>query len=313
MRHIWLSIFLSLSLYADAHIYLFHRFDDVRYPSTNTSTKDLKRFFDYLKQNNYEVIPLKKLSKALKNSSKVNSKWVVLTIDDAFKSFYENAFELFKEYNYTFTLFVYPLATQEGYSDYMSWQELNITSKYGQIGAHSFDHSHLVSKDRDEIIDDTKKSLALFEKYGFDVKSYAYPYGEYDEELFKTIHSFGFETIVNQNSGAVNEMSSRFNLDRIPLTGEIDIKRALHFKHLHATWIKPLEYPKDNILKGIKLQIDKKFKNVMLYVSGFNWQKVKVKEGIIELLFDKKLNSKRVRIIVKSDDNRYSTKIIVKD
>ena len=313
MRHIWLSIFLSLSLYADAHIYLFHRFDDVRYPSTSTSTKDLRTFFDYLKKNNYEVIPLEKLSNTLKTNSKIDSKWIVFTIDDAFKSFYDNAFELFKEYNYPFTIFVYPLATQEGYSDYMSWQELNVTSMYGQIGAHSFNHSHLVGKDTNKTIADTKKSLALFKKYGFDVKSYAYPYGEYDEDVFKAVRSFGFETILNQNSGAVNETSNRFNLDRVPLTAEIDIKHALHFKHLHATWIKPLKYPKDGILKVIKLQIDKKFKSAMLYVSGFNWQKVKVKEGIIELLFDKKLSSKRVRIIVKSDDNRYSTKIIVKD
>jgi len=313
MRHIWLSIFLSLSLYADAHIYLFHRFDDLRYPTTNTSTKELKTFFDYLKNNHYRVIPLKKLSHALKTNSKIDSKWIVFTIDDAFKSFYENAFELFKEYNYPFTIFVYPLATQEGYSDYMSWDELNITSAYGEIGAHSFSHSHLVGKNASTIIKDTNRSLNIFKKYGFDIKSYAYPYGEYDEDVFKIIHSFDFETIVNQNSGAIDEESNRFNLDRIPLTGKIDIEHALHFKHLNATWIKPSKYPKDSVLKVIKLKIDKKFKSVMLYVSGFGWQKVKVKEGIIELLFDKKLSSKRVRIIVKSDDNHYSTKIIVKD
>ena len=313
MRHIWLSIFFTLSLYADAHIYLLHRFDDLRYPSTNTSTKDIKQFFNYLKENDYEVIPLNKLSNALKNNSKINPKWVVFTIDDAYKSFYENGIELFKEFDYPFTLFTYTEATENGYSDYMSWEEIKESSKYGEIGAHSYTHSHFVGIDTNKTKNDIKKSLSLFKKHDINISAYAYPYGEYDETIFKTVSSFNFETIVNQNSGAVNEKSNRFNLDRIALTGKIDIKQALHYKYLNATWLEPLNYPQNGSLKLIKLQIDKKFKNAMLYVSGFSWQKVKVKEGIIELLFDKKLSSSRVRIIVKTPDNRYSTKIIVKD
>ena len=313
MRHFWLSIIFSLSLIADAHIFVLHRFDDTRYPSTNTSTEDLKTFFDYLKNNKYKVISLDTLSSALENKTPIDPKWIVFTIDDTFKSFYENALSLFKEYNYPFTLFVYAEATQKKFSDYMSWEEVRESSKYGSLGFHSYSHPHLTKISAQQIKKDTKKSFELFKENNLTASSYAYPYGEYDENVQNAISYFNFKTIVNQNSGAVNQNSNRFDLDRIALTGKININHALNYKHLTASWIEPLKYPKDHILKKIKLKTNEKLKSVEVYVSGYDWQKVKVNKGIIELLFDKKLKSNRVRIIVKTADNKYSSKIIVKD
>jgi len=43
---------------SDGHIFVYHRFDDTRYPTTNTSTKELRREFNYFKNNNYKVVPL---------------------------------------------------------------------------------------------------------------------------------------------------------------------------------------------------------------------------------------------------------------
>jgi len=313
MRLLWLSLLFTLSLFSDAHIFVLHRFDDVRYPSTSTSTNDLRDFFEYLKKNEYKVITLSRLSDALKEKQSIDPKWIVFTIDDTFKSFYNNALELFKEYKYPFTLFVYAQAAQKNYGDYMSWQELQESAQYGEIGAHSYAHNHLVSLSAQEIMKDTNKTMQLLKKYNLEAKAYAYPYGEYDQKVFNAISSFGFDTILNQNSGAVSEKSSRFDLDRIALTGTIDTNHALHYKYLQAKWLLPLNYPEDEILKDIEIEVEKEIKDIELYVSGHGWQKVKVKEGIIKLLFDKKLKSKRVRIIIKTADNRYSSKIIVKE
>ena len=61
-----LLFFLPILLLAEAHIFVLHRIDDFRHPYTNTSSKELKRYFDYLKQNNYKVVKLSTLIKMIK-------------------------------------------------------------------------------------------------------------------------------------------------------------------------------------------------------------------------------------------------------
>ena len=53
-----LLLLLSPYLFGDGHIFVYHRFDDIRYPTTNTSTKELRREFNYFKNNSYKVVPL---------------------------------------------------------------------------------------------------------------------------------------------------------------------------------------------------------------------------------------------------------------
>jgi hypothetical protein len=43
-------------VWADAHIFIYHRFNDSRYPTTNTTLEELRKEFDYFKKNGYEVI-----------------------------------------------------------------------------------------------------------------------------------------------------------------------------------------------------------------------------------------------------------------
>ena len=129
-----------ITLNADAHIFVYHRFEDFRHPSTNTSIKELKKEFDYFKNNGYEVITLKRLVKAIKTKEKISDKWIVLTVDDGYKSFYENALKIFKEYKYPFTIFVSTKPSEKGYKDFMNWKEISECSHYGEIGLHS--HSH---------------------------------------------------------------------------------------------------------------------------------------------------------------------------
>ena len=52
MTKVFLLLFLLLSPYvllADGHIFVYHRFDDKRYPTTNISTQELRKEFNYLK------------------------------------------------------------------------------------------------------------------------------------------------------------------------------------------------------------------------------------------------------------------------
>ena len=312
MRQALLLALLSFTLWADAHLFVYHRFGDDKHASTNTSLDILKKQFDYFKDNDYKVISLETLNKALKSHQDIPDNWVVFCIDDSYKSFYENGLSLFKEYNYPFVLFVYIEATDKNYGDYMSWEEIKETSKYGEIGLHSYGHKHMVSLSAQEIRKDTDKALASFEKHlGYTPKYYAYPYGEFDESVKNEISSYGFELIFNQNVGAVSQESPPDDLDRIALTGDVNLKHKLRIKYLKATWHSPLSYPINGKLNKINVTIPPSIKKAELYVSGGAWEYIKIKEGKFKTTKTYPLRLDRTRVIIKAG-NAYTSKIIVK-
>ena len=194
MKYFLLLCLSYLYLNANAHIFVYHRFGDSKHESTNTSLQELEKEFEYFKANNYKVVTVSKIVEKLKNKEQIPNNWVAFTIDDAYKSFYQNGLELFKKYNYPFTLFVYVEATQKKYPDFMTWDEIKEASKYGEIELHSYSHKQLVKLTNEEIIKDTNLALEIFEKnLGFKPKAYSYPYGEYDERVKNEIKNFDFE------------------------------------------------------------------------------------------------------------------------
>lgn len=301
---------MCLSLWGDAHIFVYHRFGDDKHASTNTAIEILTKHFKYFKKHHYEVIPLSRLSKALKNGETIPDNWVVLNIDDSYKSFYHNGLPLFKKYGYPFTLFVYIEATEKSYGDFMSWDQIRDASRYGEIGLHSYGHAHMASMSRDEILNDTQKAYDIFKtKMGFEAKYYAYPYGEYTDETKKAIKSFGFELVMNQNSGAINKYSDPYDLDRIALTGDVNLKPKLATKALNAQWIAPKYYPSDGNLKRIHAKIAPSIQKAQYYVSGYGWQNIQVNNGDINIPVNRKLKFSRNRIFLKS--GRYQSSIIL--
>lgn len=313
MKYFILFCLSSIYLLADATIFVYHRFGDAKHESTNTSILELRSNFEYLKKNNYEVVPLSKIIQKLKNKENIPDNWVSITIDDAYKSFYKNGLEVFKEYNYPFTLFVYVEATNSKYSDFMTWEELRDASKYGDIELHSYSHKSLVKLSNKEIHEDTKLAFDLFEKnMGYKPKYYTYPFGEYNDRVKEEIKKFGFESIINQTNGSVNIDSDIFNINRTALVGKSNIDEKIKYKTLKADWIEPKEYPKDGILKEVKVKIDPSIKEAKIFVSTHGWQNVKVNNGIIDIKLNKKLKLNRSIVAVSTDYYTISNKLIIK-
>ncbi len=298
-------------LFGDAHILLYHRFGDPRYPTTNTSLEQLQKDFVYLQKHHYKVIPLQRLVKALQNREPLDPKWVVITIDDGFKSLLK-ALPLFQKFHYPFTLFISTKPIQNRYPDFLRWKDIKEIAKFGEIGLHSHTHPHLTDLSNEEIVKDTKKALKLYKKHLHTLpKSYAYPYGEYDKRVKGLLQSFHF-VLCNQNLGAVSKKSSIYDLNRIALVGKSNLPQALHLKYLPTQWIEPRTYPKDGILKEVALKIDPKYTNAQLYVTDYGWRRVKVKNGYIKENLHLKLTKRRVRVIIKVKHSKINTKILVR-
>lgn len=302
----------ALLFSADAVVFAYHRFNDERHKSTNISNEKLKTDFTYLKENNYTVVPLSKIVDMIKKNIPIPEKTIALTIDDNYKSFYENGLPIFKEFGYPFTLYVYVEGTEKKYGDFMRWHEIIEASKYGELGLHSYSHPRLTHLSDNEVLNDTAKAKTIFEKrMGFSPKSYSYPYGESDERTQKIIKSFGFDFICNQNNGAVTNTSDTNDIDRIAVSDDTDIKQKLHIKALD---IKKLDIKRDkNKLEKIDLLLnDKNIEYIEMYISGYEWVKLKVNDGKVSYNIDKILKLDRNTVTIR-DGNKIATKLVIKE
>ena len=314
MRYLLLIAVSFTYLFANAHIFVYHRFADDRHPSTNTTIAQLESQFQYFQKNGYIVVPIEKIIEKVSNKQDIPDNWVALTIDDSFKSFYENGFPIFKKYNYPFSIFVYVKATQKKYKDFMNWEELKEVSKYGTIGHHSYGHQHMTTLSAKEVFEDTLKANNILKaKLGIEPKIYVYPYGEYDQKVSKEISKFNFDAILNQTNGSVNRNSDVMNINRIALVGKVNLKQKLKYKTLEAIWLEPKIFPKDSILKKIKVKVNPKYKTMKIYVTGDKWKDIKVKNGIIDEILEIPLKKNRTRVIISPDYYTVSTKLIIKN
>jgi len=312
-----LALFLFIeTLFADAHIFVLHRFNDARYPSTSISTEQLIADFEYIQKNGYKVVTLNQITDKLNKGEYLPDNWVAFTIDDGYRSFYESGYEIFKKFNYPFTLFLYTEPIDKNYPDFMSWDEVRDIKSGNEIGIHSHGHPHLthleplhIMKDTQASIETFKKNLKLLPNY------YAYPYGEHNIDSKEIIQAFGFKAIFNQTTGAVSRDSDLFNINRIALLGKHNIANSLKIKYLKAEWIYPHKFPANSLLDRVEVKVPNDVDRVQLYISGHGWQWIDVKEkGLLKHKFDEpvKLKMNRIRVFIKSRDNRWNGHIIVK-
>ncbi len=215
---------------SNSTILIYHRFGDSRYPTTNVSTEAFAEQMQFLHDNGYSVIPLADLLSFLKNKEKIPAKTVVITIDDAYATVYENAWPVLQKHGYPFTVFVYSKGVDQNYGDYMNWSQLRELKSQGvDLQDHSFAHKHLAfrQENMDEvgyrawISGDLVKSMALFSReLGDTPRFFALPYGEYNQIVIEEAKALGYEAVLTQDPGAVGSYSDLYYLPRQPILGD---------------------------------------------------------------------------------------------
>ena len=230
---------------------MYHRFEENKYPSTNIKLKDFKEHLKIIKEKNISFINPKNFEQDLKNNK--NQRKILLTIDDGFSSFYENAWPILKEKKIPFILFV---STREvGSSNYMTWDQIRELKRenFVEIGNHSHTHEYLVDESYKVIKNDMEKSIAIFKnELGKNSEFFSYPFGEYSLKFKSLIQSLGFKYAFGQHSGVMDETKDLYELPRFPINekyGEIkrftSLTRTLPFKYKKI-------YPEEKYLLQIK-------------------------------------------------------------
>lgn len=300
------------SLLADAAVLVYHRFDDGRFPTTSISTDKLREDFAWLKANQYHVIPLENLVDTLQKGQPVPPKTVVLTIDDGYRSFYESGLEVFKEFGYPFTLFVYTEATDGNFSDFMSWETLREVSQYGSVQLHTHSHPHLTRLDDSALENEIAQAAALFEEnMGYRARFLAYPYGEYDTRVREAHRAHGFEALFNYNGGIVGQKADLFNLDRTGVSGRWPIKSLVDRTMLNVRW-EALEVQDGHIGAIRAILPESKAKQVLLVVTGYPDRWIEAKDGLVEIDYNQPIKNRRTLVALKDGQGGIATRLIIK-
>ena len=217
---------------------MYHRFNESKYPSTNIQMEVFKNQIEIIKKSNYSFNNPDNFKKEF-DIPKLN-KEVLITIDDAFQSFYLKAWPYLKENKIPFILFV---STEPvGRRGYMTWDQIREveSEEFAFIGHHSHTHNYLIDETNDQFILDIEKANVILKKeLGYIPNLFSYPFGEYSKFMRDYI-SKNFEFAFGQHSGVIDTNKDKFELPRFPINENYgDLNR---FKSIINSF--PFEYKK---------------------------------------------------------------------
>ena len=192
---------------------MYHRFDENKYPSTNIKMDIFKQQIKIIKNLKYNFYNPNDLEKNFHKPK--TEKKILITIDDAFSSFYEVAWPYLKEEKIPFILFVSTKTV--GKNGYMTWDQIKELDKESTayIGNHSHTHNYLVDQKNEDFIIDIDTSSSIFkEKLGYNPIFFSYPFGEYSA-LIKEYISKNFKFSFGQHSGVIDINKDRHELTKV--------------------------------------------------------------------------------------------------
>ena len=291
---------------------MYHRFNENKYPSTNVQIDIFKKQIKMIKTFKYNFYDPKNLEENF-HTIKTEKK-ILITIDDAFSSFYEFAWPYLKKEKIPFILFV---STETvGKNGYMTWNQLKELEKETivYLGNHSHSHNYLVDLENDNFINDINTSSSIFkEKLGYNPIFFSYPFGEYSS-LIKEYISKNFKFSFGQHSGVIDINKNRHELPRFPINEKYgDLKRfefLINLNPLQYKYLSPQDkYLTNNNPPKFFVEFFKEQKNInninCFSDEGNKWKKsdINFNQNILNLNFKEKFTFRRGRINCSLNDD----------
>lgn len=232
-----------------AVVFMYHRFGDGRYPSTNITLEQFEAHIRELTSGAYTVWPLARIVAHVRDGQPLPDRTVGISIDDAYLSVYTEAWPRLKAAGLPFTLFVstdHADGKQGG--GYMTWDQIRELSRAGvTIGHHTASHLHMPDADDARLRDEITQATARYEaELGLRPELFAYPYGEASLAVERLVRQAGFIGAFGQHSGAMGPQDDPHYLPRFALNehyGDMDrFRLAANTIDLPATDLTPEDH-----------------------------------------------------------------------
>lgn len=201
--------------------------------------RSFERQMSLLKALRYRTISLRELAEALRRDQPLPRRSVVITIDDGYRDTYEIARPILRRHGFSATL--YPVSGR--LSEGNDWDDGGAASgrpllSPGQlremrgegfeVGAHTRTHRSLAGLPPEESADEVERSRRdLEEVLGEPVATFAYPYGELDEEAVEIVGRAGFSGACTTQTRIARPGDDPLRIPRLEIMGSDSIRNFL--------------------------------------------------------------------------------------
>jgi peptidoglycan/xylan/chitin deacetylase (PgdA/CDA1 family) len=174
------------------------------------------------------VLPLARVAAALAADEPLPERCVAITVDDAYRTVYSEAYPRLAARRWPFTVFVNTDAVDAGRAPYLDWERLREMARGGAaIESHGASHAHLIRRApgedaaawlervRDDIVAAGRR---IADEIGTPPRLFAYPYGEFNPALKDLVRELGLVGF-GQHSGPAWAGGDLGALPRFPMSG----------------------------------------------------------------------------------------------
>lgn len=176
-----------------------------------------KQQLDLIQSRGYTAITFADLA-----NPNLPAKPIILTFDDGYQNFYDNAWPELKSHNMSAVSYV--IVNERG-GDYMTAPEIKTISAAGiEIGSHTLSHPNLTKISANKVATELTESKASLESLlGRKVISFCYPTGKYNLEIENIVQSNGYEYAVTTNNSLAKFGDDNFALSRYRVNADTNI------------------------------------------------------------------------------------------
>ena len=206
------------------------------YYCINTTPEIFYTHMIFLRENSYSVINLNEALQILRKPTYPSKRYAVITFDDGYRDFYNEAFPILKDYGYTATVFLPTGYISDNRLSFkkkgcLTWDEVRQLHNQGiSFGSHSITHSELQSLKYNDLQYEIQKSKETIEnKIGAKVESFCYP-SRFPEEkrnfiiyLRNLLRKNGYGHGVSTRIGTTSQNDDSYFMKRIPINSMDDI------------------------------------------------------------------------------------------
>jgi peptidoglycan/xylan/chitin deacetylase (PgdA/CDA1 family) len=232
-------------------ILLYHKIgnypENAKFPGLYVTEENFDKQIKYLKNKGYTFLTLSRMKQMYDeyyrdntgkdinlNKKNKNDKFVSITFDDGSRSIYLKGLKIIKDNNVNATVFMvsdligdinaWDIKNGENKDEMLNAEELQEMIKSGiEIGAHTKTHPHLTMIDEKIAYEEISASKKILEeKLNIDINFFAYPYGDYNENVKNLVEKAGFQGACITKTGIVKNNADFFELRRVAIRHNTD-------------------------------------------------------------------------------------------
>lgn len=212
---------------SSAVVFAYDRFGEDQTPSISIRIDQFEAHLEELTSGDYQVLPLPRILEALRTGKPLPDRAVAITIDEASRSAFQEAWPRLKAAGLPFTLFVATDAVDRGSPAHMTWTEIRQLAAAGvTIGGLGPSTQSLVPRSAAEVAAELRRMSDRFQaELGRVPTLFAYPQGEFSLATRGVVVEQGFAAAFGQQSGVLHPQADRWSLPRFVMNetfGSVD-------------------------------------------------------------------------------------------